>query len=104
MGFVIEPNGAREMALRTPSLVRVESPAAPLSDVSAKTASAPSRVQLAFAGGSHPSWNASPDGSSRRMAHVLPFPPGRCEVKSRCLPSGVKRGLELSVLGLVKRV
>jgi hypothetical protein len=74
------------------------------SAVSAQTATEPSRVQLAFAGGSDGSWKASPDGWSRRIAHAFPFPPARCEVNSRWRPSGVKRGLLLSVLGLVNRV
>jgi hypothetical protein len=36
-----------------------------------------------------------------RSAQVLPFPPGRLDVKKRSVPSGEKRGLELSVLGEV---
>src|SRR5438876_261947 len=38
-----------------------------------------------------------------RSIHVLPFPPGRCDVKISSLPSGDHRGLELSVLGDVRR-
>ncbi len=46
---------------------------------------------------------ASPEGASIRMAHTGPLPPARCELKNRYLPSGEKRGDELSVLGLVYR-
>src|SRR5467141_3133040 len=38
-----------------------------------------------------------------RSIHVLPFPPGRCEVNTRYLPSGDQRGFELSALGDVNR-
>src|SRR5258705_9440927 len=39
-----------------------------------------------------------------RRIQVLPFPPGRCDVNTRYFPSGDQRGLELSVLGDVKRL
>src|SRR5690242_18351972 len=39
-----------------------------------------------------------------RSIHVAPRPPGRCDEKTRSLPSGDHRGLELSVLGDVKRI
>src|SRR5688500_10507249 len=38
-----------------------------------------------------------------RSIQVLPFPPGRCEVKSNSFPSGDQRGFVLSALGDVKR-
>src|SRR3954471_6921171 len=38
-----------------------------------------------------------------RNIQVLPFPPVRCDVKIRYLPSADQRGLELSVLGEVNR-
>src|SRR5215204_103873 len=37
------------------------------------------------------------------MAHVVPRPPVRCEVKKRYFPSGDQRGLLLSVPGEVQR-
>src|SRR5688500_6585493 len=47
---------------------------------------------------------ASPPGWSMRSPHVRTVDPGRVELKSRYLPSGEKRGFELSVLGDVYRV
>jgi hypothetical protein len=46
-------------------------------------------------------WNASPPGWSMRSTHVLPWPPGRLDVNSRCRPSCVQRGFVLDTPGAV---